>query len=163
MTTADRLILEIDAAWPTESKPVSKATLERARAAVAECPGSPKLRCMLADLLVADAPSATFHDIEEAAEQLHQALAMDSRCFEALEGLGYIHDVFYDAFDAAVDCFQRALAIFESPDSVYGLARALAQNGQANGAVDLLRTTLHRDSPRIIELRIEIEAGEWGP
>ena len=94
---------------------------------------------------------------EEMQMCFERAIELDPGHGEAHEELGYVLDVYFDDFDRAAECFRRALSLGCGEESVYGLARVLAQSGQETEALHILDGTAQ--TTEIVELRNEILSG----
>lgn len=151
--------------WPRDDSHGCLAeALALSERAVRDCPGSASLLCMRGDLLQL-APS-TYEAADDPRGCYRRAIDLDPRNAEAWESLGFYYDVFDDDFPRAIDAFRRAIECGAGPDSVRGLARALAEGGQPGEAIAVIERALadppgDADRAAFSELEEEIERGDW--
>lgn len=89
--------------------------------------------------------------------------SLDAGCAEAHQELGFLHDLHRDDLVQSQELFRAAIALGAGPDSYYGLARVVAQQGRQQEACDLLapENCPFASDPAIQELLGEIKAGMW--
>lgn len=90
-----------------------------------------------------------------------QALKVDPTYAVAHESLGYAYDTYFDDFENAEKHFRQAVALGGRDSAKLGLARVLAQLGEAEEALTALATCDDSKNGKLIELRDEIKQGLW--
>jgi tetratricopeptide (TPR) repeat protein len=159
--TEDEYLARIRHLWAGPDPDVAQA-LAVARQAVSTHPRSARLLCALGDLLQLAGDGSDPLDV--VLECYERAAAADPTSSEAFTSMGYYHDVVTQDLDAAEVAFRKALTLGGNEDSIVGLARVFAQQcRRRDDIVALLETAPDQASPRVCQMRREIESGEWEP
>jgi tetratricopeptide (TPR) repeat protein len=151
--------------WPSGDSDRSLAdVLALSEHAVRDYPRSVSLLCMRGDLLQL-APS-TYQPHDDPKSCYLRAIEIDPRCSEAWESLGFYFDVFDEDYTQAIEAFRQAIESGAGPDSVRGLAAALAESGQRCEGLTIIERALQgdlsdADRSTFSELREEIERGDY--
>ncbi|QEH38191.1 hypothetical protein OJF2_67890 [Aquisphaera giovannonii] len=149
--------------WPREGEVPADALISLVERAVREHPRSPELWCLKGDLLqLRFRPFDRDFDPRLPLECYETAIALDDRCADAHNEIGYLCDVYLDDFERAEAEFRRAIELGLDHTAYMGLARVLAQTGRAAEALALLDSCPHGDNPEVVRLRGEISDGDWG-
>jgi hypothetical protein len=99
--------------------------------------------------------------IPEFLTHLTLAVQLDDSDPEAFEELGYIYDIYIDDMIQAEYYFQQAIERGGSEWCYSGLARVLEQMGRREDAFRVLDTCPFQWAECVIDMRGEIERGEW--
>ena len=146
-----------------EEGAVTDAVVQQARSACAMHPSRADLLCLLADLvrLCPTSPDPA----GEAIASLTTAIRIDSRCGRAWQELAFCHDVYRGDADQAEKCFVEAIRLNAGPDSYYGLARVLAEQGKSADALAIVKDGLAMcpGNTRLLQVHSEINRGDWDP
>ena len=151
--------------WPSDDSHRCLAeALALSERAVRDYPQSVSLLCMRGDLLQL-APAAYESD-DEPKGCYRRAIELDPGNAEAWESLAFYYDMFDEDYPHAIEAFRRAIECGAGPDSVRGLAQALAENSQPGEAMALIERALEgnpgdADRSAFSELKYEIERGDW--
>lgn len=142
---------------------VSDEALALSKLAVDTYPRSVDLLCMRGYVLSMAAGFST-RIRRQAISCFKKAVRIDPECVDALEELGYCHDIL-DEYEAAEVAFRQALACGGSPYVFAGLARLLQERGDTPGALKLLssRSCPFQEHPAVKQMRAEIRKREWEP
>ena len=95
------------ALYPSEDEEATNEVLALADEAVQICPWSAKLWCIRGNLIQLGTGD-TLHKLEDALLSYEKAIAVDPKCFEAYEEIGYFYDLVMDDESKAKPFFQRA-------------------------------------------------------
>jgi tetratricopeptide (TPR) repeat protein len=111
---------------------------------------------------------AHYESQESPADCYRRALELNPADASVWEDLGFYLDALEDDFPQAMAAFERAILLGAGAESYYGLARALAQQGDRAKALDAaaqgLAKCLDDRSRRDLEqLEAEIRDGLWDP
>jgi tetratricopeptide (TPR) repeat protein len=99
---------------------------------------------------------------EEVLRSYKEATRIDPEWAEAYEEIGYYYDVVADDPQQAVPAFRKAIALWAGLTAYLGLARALAELGEVQAALQVLDDCPDREDPHLRELREEILERQWG-
>lgn len=161
MHSEETYIDMIESMWPLDER-CSDALLALAFESCKEHPESSILHCFAGDLLQLHAEIGTC-DPARLDSLYSRAIALDPENADAWTSLGFVHDVYRDDFERAIDCFRQAVELGGNAECYDGLARCFAQSGRKQEALD----TLEPDAcpfafeESIVTLRHEIETGMW--
>lgn len=139
-------------------------TMTLLKEAIAAFPQCASLWCLRGNMIqLYDEPEPEVYSLEDARSSYERAVQVDPTHHGAWAELGFYHDCYTQDFAEAERCFREALRVGESPDAIRGLARVLAQTDRVTEALHLLNKERCRfdDVAGIVELRAEIEAGDW--
>jgi tetratricopeptide (TPR) repeat protein len=100
-------IEKLKSAYPTEGGEISNEALALADEAAHAFPQSAKLWCIRGDLILLGAGEPT-HEIADALASYEQAIAVDPKCAEAYEEIGYFYDLVMDDEERAKPFFRQA-------------------------------------------------------
>lgn len=161
----------IDAIWEIMPPPMHEAVpmsiLKLSEEAVRDFPLSSEL-WMLRAMLLQYVPSN--YDEGELDEEtcFKRASELDPTSVEIWTEYGFYYDIYKNDQNTAIEHFQRAIDFGGSAYTYFGMARALAQLGRSEEAIDLIDRTLAttfepEDVIRLEELRDEILQGIWAP
>lgn len=151
--------------WPGPSEDhASSRALALSAQAVREHPRSIRLLIVRGNLLLLAPPG--YESSDSPVGCYRRAVIIDDTAAEAWEDLGYYYDSYEDEFDLAIEAFEQALRCGGGVDSIYGLARSLAQANRIGEALARLDGAIagqlsDEDKRKLIELRQEIEEREW--
>ncbi len=124
-----------------EISPVRESVAFTAKA-VKEFPSSQELWFLRGELLAAYATLSQTPDVQalcdEAFASYERAIDINPRFVEAYESLGYLFNAFTDLHEKAEYYFRKAVHLEGGPDAYTGLARVLAEQGNSEGALDVL-------------------------
>lgn len=101
------------------------------------------------------------YEIEESVACYRNAIACDPEYAPAHVSLGYTYDTYFNDFANAADHFRLAIALGAGDIARHGLARVLAQIGDAIAAGAELDACSDQQSIDVLELRREISEGIW--
>ncbi len=98
-----------------------------------------------------------------ALDYYQKAISLDDSNYLAYEAIGRYYDLLSDDLDKTILYFSEAIKRDGSIDSFLGCSRALAQNGKEEEALKLITEDecKYFDHSEILELKTEIENGEW--
>jgi hypothetical protein len=142
-----------------KNSPTAK-DLERLEAMVTEYPECAELWNCYGDMIQL---SDGEYPVGQALDCYRRSIEADSSFAEGYESIGYFLDVYNDDFAGAAEHFRRAIQLGAGDDSWIGLARVLAQMGQANEGLELLKSCQEPVSPGVAKVRKEIADGDWDP
>lgn len=103
----DAYIEKLKSSYPTEGGETSNQALALADEAVRAFPNSAKLWCIRGDLIQLGAGEPTY-EIANALASYEQAVAVDPKCMEAYEEIGYFYDSVMDDVERAKPFFDQA-------------------------------------------------------
>ena len=153
---------EIAWLWPKPGQSPTRAILDACLQAVGEHPESSVLWCDLGTIMGRwDADSGfTAADYLRCYEN---AVKFDPNNAEAFQELGYVLDVYFSDYNGAERAFKRAIELGAEHESYLGRARALAQMGRTDDAINILAENAcpFHHHPEIQKLRSEIFDGSW--
>jgi tetratricopeptide (TPR) repeat protein len=101
------------------------------------------------------------YEIDESVACYRKAIACDPQYAPAHVSLGYAYDTYFDDFANAAEHFRLAIAFGAGDTARIGLARVLAQLGDADAAVAELDGCSDLEHVDVLELRREISKGLW--
>ena len=154
VTEAKQLFRE-DAHSPEPLRLVSEALVKY--------PNSAKLHCLLGDLIqLSDAFPE--YELSDALKAYEKAAVLDPSCAEAFEEIGYYYDAIDEDLEKSEAAFRRAVELGGGEQSYAGLARVMAERGQApNEVLAFLKQSPYVDAPVVKEVYAQIEEGKWRP
>jgi len=162
MMDIDKYYDEIARLWPRDAQPPTKEIVDVCLAAVAEHPESSTFWYDLGIIMqrCGDEYGFTRDDYLRCFEN---SVQHDYANAEAHQELGYVLDVFFDAYGKAESAFRNAIELSAGWESYYGLARVLAQIGKTDEAIACLAedNCPFYDHCEIERLRSEILDGSW--
>jgi len=154
VTEAKQLLRE-DAHSPEPLRLVSEALVKH--------PDSAKLHCLLGDLIQL---SDVFpeYELSDALKAYETAAILDPSCPEAFEEIGYYYDAIDEDLEKSEVAFRRAIELGGREQSYAGLARVMAERGEAtNEVLAFLIQSPYADTPMVKEIYSQIEEGRWRP
>lgn len=99
--------------------------------------------------------------IDESVSCYRKAIDCDPQYAPAHVSLGYAYDTYLDDFANAAEHFRLAIAFGAGDTARIGLARVLAQLGDADGANAELDKCSDQQHGDVLEVRREISEGLW--
>ena len=156
-------------AWESDGVVWSRvvALVERA---LHDYPNSAKLWCVLGsailmagitDLLAGITDKIAPDPPDKILRCYEKAASLDATCAEAHEEIGCYYDAIEDDPQRAVVAFKRAISLYAGKTAYIGLARCLAETGNASAALAVLEESTDQDDPDVRKIREEILGGEW--
>jgi tetratricopeptide (TPR) repeat protein len=158
----DEYYHEIAMRWPGPGQSPGKQIVDLCLAAVAEYPESSTFWYDLGIIM-----QRCGDDHGYSGEDYLRCFENAVRCHpgnaEASRELGYVLDIYFDAYDRAEHAFRKAIELGADQECYFGLARVLAQMGKVDDAIASLSKDVcpFHDHPDIQHLRDEILAGGW--
>ncbi len=151
-------------AWESDDVVWSRV-VELVERALRDYPNSAKSWCALGEAiemagLTEESPP---YPPDEVLRCHEKAASLDANCAEAQEEIGYYYDVLVDDPQRAVVAFRKAIRLGAGTTAFIGLARSLAEIGDASAALAVLEETTEQDDPDVRKIRDEILSGEWTP
>jgi tetratricopeptide (TPR) repeat protein len=151
-------------AWESDDVVWSRvvALVERA---LRDYPNSAKLWCVLGDAIQMAGLTEEIapYPPDEVLRCYEKAASLDAECAEAQEEIGYYYDVLVDDPQRAVVAFRAAIRLGAGKTAFIGLARSLAEIGDASAALAVLEECTDQHDPDVRKIREEILSGEWTP
>jgi hypothetical protein len=160
MTEAD-YIQSLQKLWPDQDTEAAQPLL-LVEEAIGAFPRSAKLLCMKGDLI--QQSDANGYSLDDAAACYERAASIDPSCAEAFEALGFFFDVISEDLERAESAFRTAITLGAGPAAYAGLARVRAERGgDVAEIIAFLDACAHATDEIVLEMRAEIEAGDWSP
>lgn len=100
-------IEKLKSSYPPEGEDAPNETLTLADESVAAFPQSSKLWCIRGDLILLGSGEPP-HELADALASYKQAIAVDPKCVEAYEEIGYFYDLVMDDEERAKPFFEHA-------------------------------------------------------
>ena len=127
-----------------------------------EHPCSSELWCLRGDAIYFGGNHSPYA-LNDILASYERAAEVNPFCAEAYESIGRYHDVFTEDIPKAEEAFRKALTLGAGWETVYGLARVLAQLGRRDEALSLLGDPVDGEEPDLRELREEVLIRLWEP
>ena len=141
-------------AWESDDVVWSRV-VELVERALRDYPNSAKLWCVLGDAIQMAGLTEEIapYPPDEVLRCYEKAASLDASCAEAQEEIGYYYDVLVDDPKRAVVAFRAAIRLGAGKTAFIGLARSLAEVGDANAALAALEESTDQDDPDVRKSR----------
>lgn len=170
--TEDEYMARIWELWPAglshsqwvENKPLYGDLAATVEEALRAYPESSWLWCIRGNLSqLQSRPWDSSFDPEGFLESYRKAVALDDLNWYAWECMANLLEVYSEEYAEAERLFSKAISLGAEQWSYHGRARALAQMGRRQVAIEQLtpENCPYADCPEIVEVRKEIDEGEW--
>ena len=164
--TEENFISRIVEQWPQNGQSPTPELLKDANEGITEYPSSSILHYLRGDLYQLEhGPGSDSFNPNVVLEFYRRASLLDEENPEPLIEMGYLYDVYFDAFEEAERAFRKAIALGADHSAYVGLARVLAETGRTDEAYAVLNADRcpfsgHSD---VADIKQEIGDGMWDP